>query len=179
MRTIQAAIGALCLLLGLSGLAMAQDTIARIEFGAEVATVVIPEGYVVVKKEAGFAELVPPGQTMENWTDLFSIISADASAGPLEKLRQDLQQSFIAICESKTVVAERPIVVGKGGHRSASWSQYCEKAKANGLPETDILHVVESKGGYLVVLRGFRSAITDEVRGKWASFLGQSKIAKE
>ena len=168
-----AGLGAAFAVVALCGAAIAEN--ATLDFGADVATVVVPEGYVLAKQEGGVAELIPPDQTIDNWRDLFSIISADASSGPLEKLRTDLQTSFVTSCDTKTVVVQAGFS-DKTGYRTTMWVQYCEKLKGSGLPETDILRVIESKGGYLITMRGFRSKISDKLRDSWAEFLRRTSM---
>jgi hypothetical protein len=155
------------------------EKIRTIEFKTEVVTVVIPDGYKIAHEQPGIIEMIPRGQKIKSWRDIFTIGTFPHVPEAPEAFRMRAQAGFVETCGGKHVIADNNI----GTHRGSAatmWMQACEKHKSGpskGKSELDVFLLVKGKEVDLLLMRGFRYSPSDRGEiGRWMDFLQKSTL---
>lgn len=149
-----------------------------IEFKTEVVTVVIPDGYKIAQEQPGIIEMIPRGQKIKSWRDIFTIGTFLHVPEAPEAFRMHAQAGFVETCGGMYVTADKNIGTHRG-YVATMWMQGCEKHKSGpskGKSELDVLLLVKGKEVDLLLMRGFRYSPSSGELGRWMDFLQKSSL---
>lgn len=166
-------------LLGCAFDAHSAEKIRTLQFTTEVATIVIPDGYKIAHEQPGVIEMIPHGQKIESWRDIFTIGTFPHLPEAPEAFRMRAQAGFVETCGGKYMTADKNIGT-HGGSVATMWMEGCEKHKSGpskGKSELDVFLFVKGKEVDLLLMRGFRYFPSDPGEiGRWVDFLQKSSL---
>jgi hypothetical protein len=165
-----------------AGPVLGGDRFLEMTFEGETATIWIPGDYIVGNEAPDLMELIPEGQGVENWMDIFTVGVLPPSQESPETIRERAQSGFIETCGGEFMTADMDI----GSHHgfpATVWMQACEITKSGpsqGRPEMDIFLLIQGESITLALMRGFRYFPSDtQETGRWIDFLKKSHLASE
>ncbi len=146
---------------------------ARAQLQNENLLVTMPDGYKVGFRDKNdtrlISEMVPTGQSVENWTEMLTVqIFYDMKATP-EQFRQRFAKDWADKCKGSQ---SNP--VGKGDERGypvSIWIQFCPKNPDTGKPEFTILKAIGGNDSFYVVQKAFRFKPDKAQIQTWSRFL--------
>jgi hypothetical protein len=135
--------------------------------------VAMPEGYKVGwqdrKPDHLINEMVPAGQTVENWTEMVTVrIFFNRKSTP-DAYRAQLEKAWTAACP-KTM--SQPVAQGpERGYAAAVWMQVCFDNPQTGKPEHTFFKAIAGNDSFYVVEKAFKYAPAREEVVKWTRYL--------
>jgi hypothetical protein len=156
------------------------ENIRKMEFETEVATIVIPDGYEIGHEQSGvpgIIEMIPHGQKIKRWRDIYTIGILPHSPEAPEVIRKRAQSEFIKTCGGKYMTGDKNIEHHQGAD-ATMWMQVCEKHKSGpsmGKYEFDLFILMKGSEVDLLLMRGFRYEASTEL-GRWMDFLQKSTL---
>jgi hypothetical protein len=149
------------------------STPASAQLQNENLLVTMPDGYKVGFRDRNgqrlISEMVPSGESVENWTEMLTVqIFYDMKSTP-EQFRQRMTKLWADKCKG---AQSNP--VGQGNERGypvAVWIQICPKNPDTGKTEFTILKAIGGKDSFYVVQKAFRFKPDKAQIQQWSRFL--------
>lgn len=119
----------------------------------------IPASWVVVSKahsdNSRITELVLPGQTVDHWTDMITLVSVRKDGQTVDSVLRHMAKATPLGCETPPVLGAADRFVDSG-YPAAIQYAVCHKTIRWGLPEFFVYKTIEGDSGYYQVLRSWR-----------------------
>lgn len=176
MRFVLAAVGGMLLC---SSLAVADPPPA-----SEQLFILPPKGWTVGyhdnKGNVDVSEVLPPGQTLKNWTEMLTVqIIGGMSNKPAQEVLKDQLEIVKNACED--IGAGQVSVATENGYETAMRAVACPKSKQWGDGELSLYKVISGRDRAYVVWRSWRGPSFDkdhlpvpaEVTAEWLTFMRQ------
>jgi hypothetical protein len=154
-------------------LAVTLASSAQAQLVNENLLVAMPEGYKVgwQDRKPGHLinEMVPAGQTVDNWTEMVTVrIFFNRKSTP-DAYRAQMEKAWAAACP-KTM--SQPVAQGaEHGYAAAVWMQVCFENPQTGKPEHTFFKAIAGNDSFYVVEKAFKYAPPREEVVKWTRYL--------
>lgn len=149
------------------------------EFRDENILMSLPDGYVVgFQNNSGkmlIMEMVPKGQTVENWTDLITM-QVFYQRGDLKPadFESDMVTKWAASCPGSNY---QPVKAGvENGYEFSFWILACDRNPATGQGEYAFVKVVRGNDAFYSVQKAFKSDPTNDQIVTWSKFMSQVRV---
>lgn len=133
----------------------------------------IPPGYKVgYRIERGnmvMNEMVPDGQTVNNWTEMVTVQIFHGLKSAPEKFRDSLQQHWIAACPGGS--GAQVTKDTENGYPVLVWLLDCPKNPATGQPEITWFKAVAGNDSFYLVQKAFKFKPSKDQIDHWMAYL--------
>jgi hypothetical protein len=152
---------------------MTAATTASAQLADENLLVTVPPGYKVgYRVERGHMvmnEMVPAGQTVENWSEMVTVqIFHNLKAAP-EKFRDTLRQNWVAACPGGS---EADVTSdAENGYPALVWRLDCPKNPQSGKPEITWFKAIAGNDSFYLVQKAFKFKPDKEQLDRWMAYL--------
>jgi len=164
--------GAVGWLLGLALVLLPVPTV-RAELVNENLLVTMPPGYkVAYRVERGrmvMSEMVPAGETVNNWTEMVTVEIFHELKTPPEKFRDTLQKGWIAACPGGSGAPVTSTV--ENGYLVLVWLLDCPKNPQTGKPEMTWFKAIAGNDSFYLVQKAFKFRPSKDEIDHWMAFL--------
>ncbi len=150
------------------------DSSAQAQLQNENLMVTMPEGYKLGfqdrKDNRLINEMVPEGQTVDNWTDMLTVqIFFGLKNATPEAFRQRTEKLWSETCEGaqSSSVAQAT----ERGYPMAVWIEFCPLNKQTGKPEFTLHKAIQGSDSFYVVQEAFRSKPDKAQIEQWSRYL--------
>lgn len=137
-----------------------------------------PPGYKIgwqgKKPDLQMTEMVPDGETVENWTEMVTVqIFFGMKAAP-EQFRDRLAGGWMQACKDGGV---HPVDGAKeNGYATLTWVLSCPLNPATKKPEITWVKAVQGNDSFYVVQKAFRFMPSQEQATRWLKYLTDVKV---
>jgi hypothetical protein len=149
-------------------------------YAHEIARVTIPDDFELGWiSRTNLHEFVPHGETVENWTKMFSFVVVSHQSVTVEQFRDNVRSNFFKACRKKGRLSADLPARTENSLQVIEWVQSCKIAKSGpskGKPETNIFKYVQGKDTDLLVNVAFRYIPTAEEVDTWRIFLNKTTL---
>jgi len=172
--TISRLCRAACSALGLMSLVLlAPPRAANADLVNENLLVQIPLGYKVgYRVERGamvMNEMVPEGQTVNNWSEMVTVQIFHGLKSSPEKFRDTLQQRWVAACPGGSGA---DVMNGtENGYPVQVWLLACPKNPATGRPEITWFKAIAGNDSFYLVQKAFKFKPSKDEIDRWMAYL--------
>ncbi len=133
----------------------------------------IPPGYAVgYRVERGamlMNEMVPEGQTVNNWSEMVTVQIFHGLKSSPEKFRDTLQQRWIAACPGGSGA---DVTNGtENGYPVQVWLLDCPKNPGTGQPEITWFKAIAGNDSFYLVQKAFKFKPSKEQIDRWMAYL--------
>jgi hypothetical protein len=146
---------------------------ASAQRGGETLLVAIPPGYKVgYRVERGnmvMSEMVPGGETVNNWTEMVTVQIFHGLKTPPEKFRDTLQQHWIAACPGGS--GAKVVNGTENGYPVLVWLLDCPKNPETGKPEITWFKAIAGNDGFYLVQKAFKLKPDKDQVDHWMAYL--------
>ncbi|MBV9261266.1 MAG: hypothetical protein JO205_07835 [Pseudolabrys sp.] len=140
--------------------------------------VTMPPGFKVgfqdQKNNMRLTEMVPPGETVENWTEMVTVqVFLGLKTSP-QAFKERIEQGWLAACKEggAHAVSDDP----ESGYPALIWVLSCPRNPATGKPEITWFKAVAGNDSFYVVQKAFRFMPVQEQMTKALAYLGSVKV---
>lgn len=152
---------------------MTAATVARAQLANENLLVTVPPGYKVgYRVERGkmvMDEMVPMGQSVENWTEMVTVQIFHGLKTPPEKLRDTLRQNWVAACPGGSGA---DVTSGtENGYPVLIWLLDCPKNPQSGQPEMTWFKAIAGNDSFYLVQKAFKFTPDKPQLDRWMAYL--------
>jgi len=160
---------------GLLTLAMASPAFA---LENENLLVNLPAGYKVGHNARNqkqlISEMVPAGETVENWTEMVTVnIYFNQKTRPAD-YRANMEKLWAGACPGGTSASVSEDKTN--GYAAMLWRQSCPLNKQTGKPEMTWFKVVAGNDSFYVVQKAFKFEPAPEKLAEWIAFLNKVSV---
>lgn len=151
---------------------------ARAELGGETLLVAMPPGYKIgYRVERGnmvMSEMVPTGETVENWTEMVTVQVFHGLKAQPEKFRDTLQQRWVAACPggNGTTVTS----ANENGYPVLVWRLDCPENPQTGKPEITWFKAIAGKDSFYLVQKAFKFTPSQQQTERWTAYLNSVAV---
>jgi hypothetical protein len=135
--------------------------------------VTMPPGYKVgFNKRAqnqAITEMVPSGETVENWTEMVTVQIYFGLKGSIVGYRAKMEKDWANVC-----AGAQSAPVGGGlvnGYTTMTWRQTCPLNKQTGKPEITWFKAIAGNDSFYVVQKAFKFEPAAEKAAEWVKYL--------
>ena len=126
----------------------------------EVASVIVPDGFELASTQPSALVWVPHGETVEQWTRAFSMMSLKMQPDSITNLRELIKTNFYKTCGKKNIAlsSDSPTAL-ENGFQVAEWVMSCDltvSGPSKGKPETNVYKWIKGKEVDLFIGMAFR-----------------------
>lgn len=138
----------------------------------------MPEGYKVGFNDKNtsrvMTEMVPAGETVENWTEMVTVqIFYRLKVRPAA-FRDRMREILAKSCPNATTT---PIGEGtENGYPYGLWLSNCPRNPATGKPEITWFKAMQGNDSFYMVQKAFKFEPSQEQVGKWMAYLRQASV---
>jgi hypothetical protein len=151
---------------------------ARAQLVNENLLVSFPPGYKVGfqdrKQNLQMTEMIPDGETIENWTEMITVQIFFGMKATPEQFRDRLASGWMAACREGGVHA---VDGGKeNGYAMLTWVLSCPLNPGTRKPEITWVKAVQGNDSFYVVQKAFKFMPSQEQAARWLKFLTDVKV---
>ena len=133
----------------------------------------MPEGYKVGWNDRNaqrlMSEMVPAGQTVENWTEMVTVQIFFGLKSPPKVFRARMGALWAKACPSSTSL---PVAEGvERGYATEVWQQTCESNPQTKKPEYTYFKAIQGNDSFYVVQKAFKYEPSYDEITKWTLYL--------
>ena len=156
---------------------LASPALAQLE--DENLLVVPPNGYEVGYQAHNskqlMTELVPEGETVENWTEMVTVqIFRDLSDADPAEFRTHMRRQWFGTCDGATI--ENAADDTENGYPAATWMLTCPLNTQSGKPEYTMFKAIGGNDALYVVQKAFTWEPSEAEVAHWSDFLGDVTV---
>lgn len=133
----------------------------------------VPPGYKVGSRvERGtmvMDEMVPTGQTVDDWTEMVTVQIFHGLKAPPEKFRDTLRQSWVAACPGGS--GADVMSSTENGYPVLVWLLDCPKNPQSGKPEMAWFKAIAGNDSFYLVQKAFKFKPDKEQLDRWMAYL--------
>lgn len=126
-------------------------------------------GYRVERGAMVMNEMVPDGQTVNNWTEMVTVQIFHGLKTPPDKFRDTIQQRWIAACPGGSGAAVKSGT--ENGYPVLVWRLDCPKNPATGGPEITWFKAIAGNDSFYLVQKAFRFEPAKDQIDHWMAYL--------
>jgi hypothetical protein len=157
--------------LALTGAALAQ-------LQNENLLVTMPQGFKVgfqdKKNNMQMTEMVPSGETVENWTEMVTVQIYYGLKTTPQRFKETIEKGWVSACPGGRAHAVSDDA--ENGYPALVWVLSCERNPKTGKPEIAWFKGVQGNDSFYVVQRAFRFMPAQEQMTKALAYLGTAKV---
>lgn len=154
---------------------IASTSAARAELENENLLAPLPAGYKIGFQERKdnilISEMVPAGETVQNWTEMVTVqIFFNMKRTP-EAFKAILEKNWSGACrdsQSKPI-AKAPVQ----GYPSVTWAMFCPLNLATNKPENTWFKAIRGNDSFYLVQKAFKFTPSKEQEAKWLGYLNE------
>ena len=138
----------------------------------------LPAGYKVGhnarNQKQVITEMVPSGETVENWTEMVTVQIFLGLKSQPAAFRANMEKLWAGACSggTSTSVSEDKT----NGYAAMLWRQSCPLNKQTGKPEMTWFKAVAGNDSFYVVQKAFKFEPTPEKLNEWIAFLNKVSV---
>jgi hypothetical protein len=152
---------------------MTAATAASAQLADENLLVAVPPGYKVgYRVERGnmvMNEMVPAGQTVENWTEMVTVQIFHGVKAPPEKFRDTLRKNWVAACPGGSGADVTSAT--ENGYPVLIWLLDCPKNPQSGKPEITWFKAIAGNDSFYLVQKAFKFEPDKAQLDRWMAYL--------
>lgn len=138
----------------------------------------MPEGYKIgFQNKAGgvlITEMVPAGETVENWTEMVTVQILFGNKIPPVRFEANIKKLWAASCSGSSA---HPIFSGdERGYPVALWFLSCPLNKQTGKPEHTWMKAIGGNDSLYVVQKAFKFMPSKEQIDRWMQYLKKAAV---
>jgi hypothetical protein len=146
---------------------------ASAQLAGENLLVAMPPGYKIgYRVERGnmvMNEMVPAGQTVDDWSEMVTVQIFHGLKAPPEKFRDALQQRWIAACPGGS--GANVLSGSENGYPVLVWLLDCPKNPQSGKPEITWFKAIAGNDSFYLVQKAFKFKPDKQQVDRWMAYL--------
>jgi hypothetical protein len=162
----------------LLSLALALSVTPAFALEAENLLVTLPPGYIVGytnhTAKGVITEMVPAGETVENWTEMVTVQIFFGLHDSPTAFRLRLEKLWASSCSGA-----KSAPVGGGltnGYTTMTWRMSCPLNKQTGKPEITWFKAIAGRDSFYVVQKAFKFDPSPDKAAEWVAFLDKVSV---
>jgi hypothetical protein len=139
----------------------------------------LPNGYKIGYQKSGaqqvISEMVPAGETVENWTEMVTvqIFLGMRNVTPVQ-YRERMQGLWAKACAGSEFVGVKEGL--ENGYATLTWMQKCPLNQVTGKPELTWMKAMQGRDSFYLVQKAYAFEPSAEQSRKWSEFLDSVRV---